>query len=70
MAESLPENLESLQAAELQEAARARDDRIAPLFRRWPRLSKRELAELTRLYRERIRVAKHLGRCRRVAGFR
>jgi hypothetical protein len=65
VAERSSENLARLPEPELRKAAQARDERIAPLFRRWPHLSRHELAELTRLYRERIRVAKHLGRQRR-----
>jgi hypothetical protein len=61
----LPENLEDVEPGELQDAARARDDRLAPLFRRWPRLTKSELTDMARLYRERMRVARHLGRRRR-----
>ncbi len=67
MAQALPDNLAELEAVELRDAARARDDRLEPLFRRWPRLTRNELAELTRLYRERMRVAKHVGRRRRAA---
>jgi hypothetical protein len=65
---ALPENLAELEAAELRKAARERDERIDPLFRRWPGLTRNELAELARLYRERMRVAKHFARRRRVSG--
>jgi hypothetical protein len=58
------EDLAEVPERELHEAARDRDEQIAPLFRRWPRLSRRELSELSRLYRERIRVARQLGRRR------
>jgi len=62
----LPENLADLEAVELRDAAQARDERIEPLFRRWPRLTRNEVAELAQLYRERMRVAKHVARRRRV----
>jgi hypothetical protein len=64
---ALPENLAELEAVELRNAARVRDDRLEPLFRRWPRLTRNELAELAQLYRERIRVAKHVAWRRRVS---
>lgn len=64
----LPENLAELETAELRNAARVRDERIELLFRRWPGLSRKELAELTHLYRERMRVAKHVARRQRVSG--
>jgi hypothetical protein len=41
------------------------DGRLAPLFRRWPALTKLELAELHRLYDERMRLARHSGARRR-----
>jgi hypothetical protein len=65
---ALPENLAELEVVELRNAARARDERIEPLFRRWPRLSRNELAELAQLYRERMRVAKHVATRRRLSG--
>ena len=64
MTQVLPENLAELEAVELRNAARVRDDRLEPLFRRWPRLTRNELAELAQLYRERMRVAKHVARRR------
>jgi hypothetical protein len=64
---ALPENLAELEAVELREAAQARDKRIEPLFRRWPGLSRNELSELAQLYRERMRVAKHVARRRRAS---
>jgi hypothetical protein len=42
----------------------ARDEHIAPLFRRWPALSRIEIRELARVYGERLRIAKYLGRLR------
>jgi hypothetical protein len=65
---ALPENLAELEAVELRNAAQARDERIEPLFRRWPRLTRKELAELAQLYRERMRVAKQVAHRRRVSG--
>jgi len=61
---ALPENLAELEVGELRNAAKARDKRIEPLFRRWPRLTTNELTELAQLYRERMRVAKHVARRR------
>lgn len=62
MVEKLPENLSTLTPENLQEAVETRDKRMSPLFRRWPALSRLETAELKRLYRERLRVAKYLGK--------
>ena len=67
MTQALPKNLAELEAIELRNAARVRDDRIEPLFRRWPGLTRNELAELAQLYRERMRVAKHVSRRRGVS---
>jgi hypothetical protein len=64
MPEDLPGDLSALEPQNLEEAARQRDERLEPLFRRWPRLSKNELAEMAHLYRERLRVAKFRGRRR------
>ena len=59
--EQLPEDLSELEPEAVELAARARDKRLAPLFRRWPSLSRPELSELKRLYNERLRLARHLG---------
>ena len=64
MARGLPRDLSALEPHRLDEERRDRDDRLAPLFRRWPALSQLELHELGRLYEERIRIAKHLGSLR------
>jgi hypothetical protein len=61
MAKALPRDLSALEPESLEEARKERDDRLTPLFRRWPALSQLELHELRRLYDERIRIAKHLG---------
>jgi hypothetical protein len=60
--EHIPEDLSELEPAALERAADARDERLSPLFRRWPSLSGIELSELKRLYNERLRLAKYLGR--------
>jgi hypothetical protein len=60
--EQLPEDLSELKPEALESAATARDKRLAPLFRRWPSLSRLELSELKRLYNERLRIAKYLGK--------
>jgi hypothetical protein len=64
MIEKLPENLSSLPPETLDDAVKTREARLAPLFRRWPRLSRSEMEELRQLWRERLRVAKQLGRNR------
>ena len=55
------------QTAELSEQRAIRDDELAPLFQRWPSLSRPELGQLRQLYAERLRIAKYLGRRRRSA---
>ena len=65
MSERLPENLASLASEELSEAKKERDRRLTPLFRRWPALNKLEIAELHRVWDERVRLAKHSGARRR-----
>jgi hypothetical protein len=64
VAQQLPRDLSALEPERLLEARKERDDRLTPLFRRWPALSQLELRELRRLYEERIRIAKHLGALR------
>lgn len=58
----LPEDLSELDARALERAANSRDSRLSPLFRRWPSLGGAERSELKRLYNERLRLARHLGR--------
>jgi hypothetical protein len=43
----------------------ARDAKLRPLFRRWASLSRPEMVELKRVYNERVRLAKWIGRTRR-----
>jgi len=58
----LPPELAVLDEDELAVQRAIRDDRLATLFRRWPKLAGRELQELRRLYDERLRLARHFGR--------
>ena len=62
--DDLPGKLSELNAEALERAANAREKRLSPLFRRWPALSRIELAELKRLYNERLLIARYLGRRR------
>ena len=61
----LPPDLGLLDADELDLQRDARDGRLAPLFRRWPKLAGHELQELRRLYAERLRIARYVGERRR-----
>jgi hypothetical protein len=61
MPKKLPQNLSTLTLESLRDAVNTRDERMSPLFRRWPGLSTLEIDELRNLYEERVRVAKHLG---------
>jgi hypothetical protein len=63
--DELPENLSALSDERLREERNARDERLRPLFRRWPSLSKFEMRELRRVYKERVRLARWIGRTRR-----
>lgn len=60
----LPDDLAGLPETELSHERAVRDDKIAPLFRRWPNLSRLELGQLRRMYAERLRIASYLGRRR------
>ena len=60
----LPDDLAAVPVTELSEQRAIRDERLAPLFQRWPTLSGHELGLLRRLYAERLRIAKYLGRRR------
>jgi hypothetical protein len=64
----LPPDLGALDDDDLMLQRATRDARIAALFRTWPQLAGRELKELRRLYDERLRLARHLGRLRRGPG--
>ena len=61
----LPDNLSTLDDEVLLEQRAARDEKLRPLFRRWPSLSKTEMREMRRIYAERVRLAKWMGRRRR-----
>jgi hypothetical protein len=61
----LPENLSFLDTEHLTDAREARDEKLSPLFRRWPRLTRPEMKELRQLYEERVRIAKCVGVIRR-----
>jgi hypothetical protein len=63
--DQLPEDLSELKPAALERAANVRDNRLSPLFRRWPSLNRLELSELKRLYNERLRLARYAGKRRR-----
>jgi hypothetical protein len=61
----LPSDLEQLDPDEVVVQTSRRDERLDPLFRRWPQLARDELRELRRLYSDRVRLARHSGRLRR-----
>lgn len=60
----LPDDLRVLPAEELSRQCDARDEALAPLFRRWPVLSRAELRRLKTIYGERLRIARFVGRRR------
>jgi hypothetical protein len=60
----LPDDLAAVGHAELAEQRAVRDEKLAPLFQRWPALSRIELGQLRQMYAERLRIARHLGRRR------
>lgn len=57
----LPEDLATVGYSEISEQRAIRDDKLAPLFQRWPALSRPELRQLRRMYAERLRIARYLG---------
>jgi hypothetical protein len=61
----LPDDLAAMPIDELAQQRAVRDERLVPLFRRWPALSRMEMRELRRVYGERLRIAKYIGRIRR-----
>jgi hypothetical protein len=63
----LPQKLSALSYETLQRERDACDERLRPLFRRWPSLTKGEMRELRRVYDERLRLARWIGRARRGA---
>ena len=64
----LPDELAAVPVTELSHQGAVRDDKIAPLFQRWPALSRSELRQLGQLYAERLRIAKYLGSLQRRRG--
>ena len=60
----LADDLAAVPLTELSKQRAIRDERLAPLFQRWPTLSGHELALLRRMYAERLRIAKYVGRRR------
>jgi|RhiMetdeSRZDD1v2_1073273.scaffolds.fasta_scaffold769390_3 hypothetical protein len=60
----LPDDLAAMDEAELSKQRALRDDRLAPLFQRWPSLNRLELRQLRTLYAERLRIARYVGRMR------
>ena len=60
----LPDDLAAMGTEDLARQRAVRDERLAPLFRRWPALSRIEMRELRRFYGERLRIAKYLGKRR------
>jgi hypothetical protein len=60
----LPDDLTAMEADDLVHQGSLRDELLAPLFRRWPRLTQLEMGQLRALYAERVRIAKYLGRFR------
>jgi IS5 family transposase len=62
--DDVPSSSQELNAEALERAVTAREKRLSPLFRKWPALSRIELAELKRLYNERLLIARYLGRRR------
>ena len=64
----LPDDLAALGTRDLEQQRALRDEALAPLFRRWPALNRNETRNLRRIYGERLRIAKYLGRLRRGRG--
>jgi hypothetical protein len=58
----LPEDLAAMEPVELSQQRAIRDELLAPLFRRWPKLSRLEIRQLKEMYSERLRIARHLGK--------
>jgi hypothetical protein len=58
----LPDDLAAVPEDELAQQRAVRDDLLTRLFRRWPKLSRGEQGELRKVYGERLRIAKFLGR--------
>jgi hypothetical protein len=64
----LPNDLNAVDRTDLEHARTSRDDRLTPLFRRWPALSRGELRELRQTWSERVRIARHVGRTKTPPG--
>ena len=60
----LPDDLAAMDEAELSEQRALPDDTLAPLFQRWPALNRLELRQLRTTYKERLRIARYVGRVR------
>lgn len=65
MARELPRKRSNFRCSKLETAKDERDERLALLFRRWPELDNLELAELHRLWEDRVRLAKQRASLRR-----
>jgi hypothetical protein len=61
----LPDDLAAMESDDLAHQGFLRDELLAPLFRKWPRLSHLEMHQLKELYAERVRIAKYVGKFRR-----
>jgi hypothetical protein len=62
----LPEEVSEVSLEALERGAKARDRRLTRLFRRWPALTRAELAERRQLYNQCMPLPKlHGSRCRR-----
>jgi hypothetical protein len=61
----LPDDLAALGTKDLEQQRALRDDLLASLFRRWPALDRIETRTLRRVYGERLRIARYVGRLRR-----
>ena len=64
----LPDDLAAMGTGDLARQRALRDEVLVPLFRRWPALSRIEMRDLRRIYRERLRIAKYVGSVRRHPG--
>ena len=62
---NLPDDLAAMETDDLAQQVTVRDELLAPLFRRWPRLNRVEMRKLKTLYAERVRIAKYLGKLHR-----
>jgi hypothetical protein len=58
----LPDDLAVIPDSALAEQRAMRDDKLAPPFQRWPDLSRFEFVRLRRLYAERLKIVRYLGR--------